>query len=156
MVHCSLTAYFICMCYQLPVTKATRDGTYAIRQAFLPSGQATVVFFLASLLWQQEIHDQQNPSPCHQFLHKDSGTIQSSLGLSINLFLLTNLDMFSLLVDCTSSQCTQHISKSEEENVHTDSQTSIHRSWITINECICYVEGKNLQWDVYFFGHFSL
>lgn len=84
--------------------QGNRGGTCAIRQVFLLSGQATVAFFLTSLLWQQETHDQQNPSPCHQFLHKDSGTIHFSLGLSVNLFLLMNLDMFSLLVDCTSNQ----------------------------------------------------
>ena len=115
------------MCYQLPVTKATRDGTCAIRQAFLPSGPATVVFFLASLLWQQEIHEQQNHVfPCHQFLHEDSGAIQFSLGLSVNLYLIKKLDMFSLLVDCTSSRCTQHTSRSEEKNVQTHRFTDKH------------------------------
>lgn len=148
------------MCYQLPVTKATRDGTCAIRQAFLPSGPATVVFFLASLLWQQEIHEQQNHVfPCHQFLHKDSGTIQFSLGLSVNLYLIKKLDMFSLLVDCTSNQSVHSTYFKIRRKKCTNTQ--IHRqaytcSWITINECVCYVEGKNLQWDVYLFGHFPL
>lgn len=54
------TTYFICMCSKLPVTKATRDGTCAVSQAFLPSA---IAFLLTSFLWQQEVHVQQNPSP---------------------------------------------------------------------------------------------
>lgn len=99
---------------------------------------------LTSVLWQQEINVQQNPSPYyHQFFHKDSGTIQFSLDLyQLTYFISSNESWcFPPPIDCTSNQsgALNIFQKSEEKMYkYTDSQANTHlfldyHKWM----CLC-------------------